>query len=148
MLPSCCSTPTPKVATPARGSFLPRRHNPVSLPGGCPGTAVELQVAPRVQPQKARDIALSTGPFSCGVYGAVNSQRIPRPLQKSTNILVEYSVPLSVRNARGTPISAKKRFTTERMAAALFSRTPYGRCRRKALATNITTHRDPPREVG
>ena len=26
---------------------------------------------------KARDIALSTGPFCCGVYGAVNSRRIP-----------------------------------------------------------------------
>ena len=50
MLPPCCSTPMPRVATPARGSFLPRRYNPVSLPGGCPGTAVELQVAPRVQP--------------------------------------------------------------------------------------------------
>ena len=91
---------------------------------------------------KARDIALSTGAFCCGVYGAVNSRRIPRPLQKSTNILFEYSVPLSVRNVRGTPISATKRFTVERMAAALSSRTPYGRCRREALSTNITTYRD------
>ena len=50
MLPPCCSTPMPKVATPARGSLLPRRYNSGSLPGGCPGTAVELQVAPPVQP--------------------------------------------------------------------------------------------------
>ena len=89
---------------------------------------------------KARDIALSTGPFCCGVYSAINSRRIPRPLQKSTDLLFEYSVPLLVRNARGTPISATKRFTTEKMAAALLSRAPYGRCRR---ATNITTYRDP-----
>ena len=88
---------------------------------------------------KARDIALSTGPFCCGVYGAVNSRRIPRPLQKSTNILFECSVSLSVRNARWIPMSATKHFTTERMAAALFSPTPYGRCRREALSTNITT---------
>ena len=97
---------------------------------------------------KARDIALSTGPFCCGVYGAVNSRRIPRLLQKSTNILFEYSVPLPVRNARGAPISATKRFTTERMAAALFSRKPYGRCRREALSTNITTYRDPQEKMG
>ena len=70
---------------------------------------------------KARNIALSTGPFCCGVYGAVNSRRISRPLQKSTNTLFEYSVPLSVRNTRGTPISATKRFTAEKMAAAFFS---------------------------
>ena len=50
MLPPCCSTPMPRVATPARGSFLPRRYNPVSLQGGCLGKAVELQVASRVQP--------------------------------------------------------------------------------------------------
>ena len=31
MWPPCCSTPMPRVATPARGSFLPRRYNPVSL---------------------------------------------------------------------------------------------------------------------
>ena len=38
MLPPCCNTPVPRVATPARGSILPRRYNPGSLPGGCPGT--------------------------------------------------------------------------------------------------------------
>ena len=139
-LPPGCSTPMRKVATPARGSFLPRRYNPVSLPGCC-GTPSRV-ACPAL---KARDIALSTGPFCCGVYGAVNSRRIPRPSQESTNILFEYSVSLSVRIARGTPMSATKRFTTERMATALFSRTPHGRCRREALSTNITTYRDPPR---
>ena len=33
----------------------------------------------------ARDSPLSTGPFCCGVYGAVSSRRIWRPLQYSTN---------------------------------------------------------------
>ena len=96
---------------------------------------------------KACEIALSMSLFCCGVYGAVNSRRIPRSLQKSTSILFKYSVPLSVRNARGIPISALKCFTTEKMGAALFSRDSYGRCRRKALSTNITTYRNPPREV-
>ena len=97
---------------------------------------------------KAGNIALSTGPFCCDVYGAVHSRRIPKPLQESTYILFECSVPFSVWNARGTPISATKRFTTEKMATALFLRTPYGRCRREALSTNITTYGDPPKEVG
>ena len=42
----------PRVATPARGSFLQHRFNPGSLSGGYPGTAVEQQVAPCVQPCK------------------------------------------------------------------------------------------------
>ena len=148
MLPPCCSTPMSRAATQARGlvpaASVQSRISSRRMSGyscGNPSRAA-------CPPLKARGIALSTGPFCCGVYGAVNSRRIPRPLQKSTNILFEYSVPLSVRNARRTPISAMKRFTTERMAAALFSRTPYGRCRREALSTNITTYRDPPREVG
>ena len=58
MLPPRCGTPMPRVATPARGSFLPRRYNPVSLLGGCPGTAVELQVAPRVSLKNSRYRAL------------------------------------------------------------------------------------------
>ena len=143
MLPPCCSTSTPRVVTPARGSFMPRRYTPGSLSGGCPGTAVELLVAPRSPALRARDIALSTGSFCCGMYDAVNSRRTPGPLQKSTNILFEYLVPLSVRNARGTPISATKRFTTKHMPAALFSRAPYGRCRRKALSTVRQSRIDP-----
>ena len=103
----------PRVATLTKGSFLRRQCNPGPLPGGYLGTAVELRAAPTL---KARVIALSTGPFGCGVYGAVKSRRISRPLQKSTNILFEYYfVRLSVRNARGTPISATKRFTAEKM---------------------------------
>ena len=70
---------------------------------------------------KARETALSTDPFCYGVYGAVNWRRVPRPLQKSTNMLLEYSVPLSVWNARGTPISATKRFMTEKWPRALFT---------------------------
>ena len=61
---------------------------------------------------------------------------------------IEYSVLLSEQNARETPIFAKKRFTTEKMAAALISRAPYGRCRRETLSINIMTYRNPPREVG
>ena len=45
-------------------------------------------------------------------------------------------------------MSVMKRFTTARMAAALLLRVPYGRCRREALFTNITTYCDPPRDVG
>ena len=80
-------------------------------------------------------------------YRGLNPRLVPRPLQKSTNILFEYSVPLSVRNARGTPISTTKRFTTEKMAAALFSRAPYVRCRREALSTRsgVDEHNDVPR---
>ena len=89
---------------------------------------------------KARDIALSMGPFCCGVYGAVNSRRIPRPLQKSTNILFGYSVPLSVQNARGTLIFATKLFTTEKWPPRLFRarRMPAvdaKRCRRTSRRT-------------
>ena len=75
----------------------------------------------------ARDRPLSTGPFCCGVYGAVSSRRIWRLLQYSTNVELVYSVPLSVLNARGTPVSAANRCTTPRMADALLSRAPYGR---------------------
>ena len=49
---------------------------------------------------------LSTGPFCSGVYGPVSSRRIWRLLRYSTNAELVYSVPLSVRNARGTPMSA------------------------------------------
>ena len=66
----------------------------------------------------------------------------------STNILFEDSVPLSVWIARGTPMSATKRLTTERVAAALFLLAPCGGWRREALSTNIMTYRDPPRDVG
>ena len=51
----------------------------------------------------ALESPLSTGLFCCGVYGAVSSRRIPRPLQYSTNVELVYSAPLSVLNARGTP---------------------------------------------
>ena len=51
----------------------------------------------------ARDRPFSTGPFCCGVYGAVSSRRILRLLQYSTNAELMYSVPLSVLNARGLP---------------------------------------------
>ena len=62
----------------------------------------------------ARDSPLSTGPFCCSVYGAVSSRRIWRLLQYSTNFELVYSVPLSVRNAHGSPMSAKNRCTTPR----------------------------------
>ena len=57
----------------------------------------------------------------------------------------------------GTVVSAERAwdphicheaFHGRKMAAALFSRAPYGRCRREALSTNITTYRDPPRKFG
>ena len=94
----------------------------------------------------ARDRPLSTGPFSCGVYGAVSSRQIWRLLQYSTNSELVYSVPLSVRNARGTPMSATNRCTTPRMANALLSRVLYGRCKWEALSTNMTTYREPPKD--
>ena len=72
----------------------------------------------------ARENSLSTGPFYCGVYGAVSSRRIRRLLHYSTNVELLYSAPLSVRNARGTPMSATNRCTTPRMADALLSRVP------------------------
>ena len=138
MLPPCCSTPMPRVRLQPEARSCRVGTTPYLFQAN-----VRVQLwnskSRRVSSLKARDFALSTGTFCCGVYGAVSSRRIPRPLQKSTNILFEYSVPLSVQNARGIPMSATKRFTTERKAAALFSRTPYGRCRRDALSTNITT---------
>ena len=45
-------------------------------------------------------------------------------------------------------MSAMKRFTTARMAAALLSPVPYDRWEREALSTNMTTYRDPPRDAG
>lgn len=60
---------------------------------------------------------------------------------------VEYYVVLFLRNARGTPISATKRLTTARIADTFFSRVPYGRCRREALSTNLTTCHDPPNDA-
>ena len=90
----------------------------------------------------SRDIPLSTGPFCCGVNGAVNSRRILRSLQKSTNILLEYYRPLSVRDACGTPILATKRFTTETIASALFSRAPYTRLSTRGA---VDEHHDVPR---
>ena len=92
----------------------------------------------------ARESPISTGPFCCGVYGAVSSRRIWRLLQYSTNVELVYSAPLSARNARGTPVSATNRCTTPKMADALLSRVPYGRWKREALSTNMTTYREPP----
>ena len=88
---------------------------------------------------KARDMALSTRPLFCG---------IPRPLQKSTNIPLEYYVLLSVRNARRTLMFIPKRLATAKTGAVFFSRAPYGRSRREVLSTNITTYDDSPRDVG
>ena len=69
---------------------------------------------------KAREIALSTGPFFCGVYGAINSRRIPKPsLQESTNILFEYLVPLSARETRRTPEKWRPRSFRARRTAAV-----------------------------
>ena len=96
----------------------------------------------------ARDSPLSTGPFCCGVCSAVSSRRIWRLLQYSTNAELVYSVPLSVRNARGTPMLVTNRCTTPRMADALLSRVPYGRWKREALSTNTTTYREPPKDSG
>ena len=87
------------------------------------------------------------GPFLLGVYGAVSSRRIPRLLQYSTHGWFVYSAPLSLRKARVTLISAMKRFTTARMAAALLSWVPYERLRREVLFTNMTKYRMPPRDA-
>ena len=95
-----------------------------------------------------RDSPLSSRPSCCGMYGAVSSRRIWRLLQYSTNTELVYSVPLSVRNARGTPMLATNRCTTPRMADALLSRVPYGRWKREALSTNMTTYREPPKASG
>ena len=45
-------------------------------------------------------------------------------------------------------MSAMKRFTMARMAAALLSRAPCGRWRRKTLSTNMMTYRDTTRDAG
>ena len=92
----------------------------------------------------ARESPLFTGPFYCSVYGAVSSRRIWRLFQYSTNAELVYLASLSVRNARRTPMSATKRYTTPRMPVALLFRVPYGRYKREALSANTTTYRKPP----
>lgn len=91
--------------------------------------------------------ALATDPFYSGVWGAVNSRQIPRLLQLSTRSPFEYSVLLSVRKMRRTPVSSTKRFTAARMEDALFSRVPYGWCSRGVPSANITTCQDNPSDA-
>lgn len=70
----------------------------------------------------------------------MNSRRILRLLQKSTNMPFKSSVPLSARKARRMPTPITKSLMRARMADACFSRIPYGRCSREALSKNITMH--------
>ena len=147
MLPHCCSTPMPRVATPARGSFLPRETTPDLFQAD-----VRVQLwkskSRRVSSLKssryrALDVSILLWRVWCRKL-ATNSEAIAEVHEHTVRVL---GAVVSAERA-WDPMSATKRFTTERMAATLFSRMPYGRCRREALSTNITTYRDPPREVG
>ena len=96
------------------------------------------------------------GSPKCALPGTILLRRVRcRPLSSDPEVVAKLHermvcVLSSVVTSKcsGNPMPAMKRFTTARMAAAVLSRVPYGRWRREALSTNITTYRDPPRTAG
>ena len=147
MWPPCGSTPIPRVATLLKGSFLQRRCDP---------DLFQANVRVKLRKSKSRRVSsLETLRYSA-LDGFLQLRRIQcRKLAMNSETIIEahehrvrvLCAVVSAERAWDSNIYHEAFHDRENGGRAL-PRASYVRWRREALSRNITTYRDPPKNVG